>query len=207
MARKKPGYNRQDNSAFEQKVLIRRHALSLVEQQVIMETHGGTGALYTKLYRRLMEGVVFEKHPDKTEILARQRPSWAVYEADCIQALRAGAGAHLAVNYLDVDPHGISIEVVDAFLNSARPKVGRLVLVGTDGGRMRVRFQSAWCTAAFTEIVAEFGNSFHDCYLDALEWYIRRRAAVAGYTVEQFGGTYSGHLHDVALYMAVLAHD
>ena len=96
-----------DNSSFSQKVMLRQTAVRMAgEKPLIMETHGGMGDLWSAVYRDVEEGVVFEKESEKADYLARQRPSWAVYHADCVKALAAGAGAHMEVNLLDLDPYG-----------------------------------------------------------------------------------------------------
>ena len=94
-----------DNTTFRHKVALRRQALALLENPIILETHGGVGKLYRALYAG-MAGMVFEKDERKAEILAGQRPTWAVYHADCVMALQAGAGSWLPINFVDCDPYG-----------------------------------------------------------------------------------------------------
>ena len=107
---------KRDNSTFPQKVALRQEALRLLyASPVIMETHGGVGKLFDAVYAHVERGIVFEKDADKTAVLGKQRPSWAVYEADCVTALQEGVGGHLAVNFLDIDPYGECWPVVDAF--------------------------------------------------------------------------------------------
>src|SRR5678815_1224206 len=90
-----------DNTSLAGKVAIRRSLLGQLAQlgqaPIVLETHGGIGAIYRRCYSMVPSGVVFEKDPRKAEILAGQRPTWAVYESDCEKAIAAGAGAHLLI--------------------------------------------------------------------------------------------------------------
>ena len=119
-----------DNSTYNQKVLIRQEMLKRMAaagvEPIIMETHGGYGKLFAACYPDIRRGVVFDTDADKTERLALQRPTWAVYEADCEKALRHGAGAHLCITALDVDAYGDSLTPISCFFQSQRP-ASRLV--------------------------------------------------------------------------------
>ena len=134
-----------DNSTFHQKALLRQMALARLEAEpVVMETHGGEGKLFDACYRGVTRGVVFEKDADKASILGRQRPTWAVYEGDCVASIQGGAGAHLEVNLLDVDPYGDPWPVIDAFFESERPRAERLMVVVNDGLLHSIKKGVAW---------------------------------------------------------------
>ena len=120
-----------DNTTFPFKLSLRKQALRELDAPVVMETHGGWGKLSANCYASF-PGVVFEQLPEKAAFLARQRPNWAVYEADCVRAIREGAGNHLDVNFLDLDPYGEPWPVLDAFLESDRRLPARLVIVWSD---------------------------------------------------------------------------
>ena len=69
-----------DNTTLARKVLLRKNLLKeLDDAPVILETHGGYGEVWKKVYSNIKRGIVFEKNPKKAEALAKQRPSWAVY--------------------------------------------------------------------------------------------------------------------------------
>lgn len=122
-----------DNSTFTDKVAIRKLAMREVSAPVVMECYGGFGHLYRACYLSAKTGVVFEAKADKSAVLGLQRPHWAVYEADCVNALAGGAGAHLCVNVLDLDPYGEPWPALDAFMTSDRPRADVLALVVNDG--------------------------------------------------------------------------
>jgi hypothetical protein len=148
-----------DNSTFERKVALRSATLrELGELPVVMETHGGLGKLFLSVYRNVTAGIVFEKDPEKSAVLGRQRPTWAVYEADCLGAIQQGVGAHLTVNVLDLDPYGEPWPIVDAFFQSARPRSPRLAVVVNDGLRQKLKMNGGWNCASMREMVVRHGN-------------------------------------------------
>jgi hypothetical protein len=125
-----------DNITLSAKVMLRQTALRLLgDDPVIVETHGGRGDIWSAVYRDFPTGAVFEKDPGKADILAMQRPTWAVYEADVEIALAAGAARHLTVDLLDVDPYGAAWPALKAFFGSTRPLAPRMVVVVNDGLR------------------------------------------------------------------------
>jgi hypothetical protein len=191
----KPTSNKQkDNSTFEQKARLRSAALrELAELPVIMETHGGYGKLFLRCYRHVPAGVVFEEKPEKTAVLARQRPTWAVYEADCERAIRAGVGAHLVVNFLDLDPYGQPWDVLDAFFESERPRAPRLVVVVNDGLRRKLKMNGGWSVRSLREIVERNGNAvLYRDYLAICRELVIEKAAKAGYGLRRWTGYYCG---------------
>jgi len=198
-----------DNSTFQQKVLIRQEMLKRMAAAgaapVIMETHGGYGKLYAVCYADVQRGVVFEKDADKAGRLALQRPTWAVYQADCEQALSYGGGAHLCVTALDIDAYGSPFETLQAFMESDRPRADRLWLVVNDGLRQNARLGDAWSVEALKPAVAHFGNQLDPIYLDACRYLVELHAGKAGYKVKHFGGWYTGRLGQVTHYMEELA--
>src|SRR5690606_31820124 len=105
-----PLQKKKNNSTYYQKTRLRERTLQSlaeagIDAPVVMETHGGTGQLYRACYRTFPQGVVFEQKGEKAAKLALQRPTWAVYQCDCVNALSEGVGGHLAVNLLDIDPY------------------------------------------------------------------------------------------------------
>jgi len=199
---------KKDNSTFRQKVLLRQLAIKeLVEigaTPVVLETHGGYGKLYRACYRSVSQGIVLEKDRDRAAFLARQRPMWAVYEADCVDAVRGGVGAHLPVNLLDADRYGDPWPVIEAFFESERPRPGVMLVVVNDGLRQKVRMGGAWSVETLRPMVERYGNDLHPIYLEVCQVLIAEKAAHAGYTVDRFAGYYCGHAKQMTHYLAIL---
>ena len=165
---------------------------------------GGEGKLFNACYSHIERGVVFEKSWQKAELLARQRPTWAVYASDCIAALQLGAGRHLPVNLLDVDPYGDPWPVIDAFLTSERPRPENLYIVVNDGLRQNIRLGTAWTVETLKPIVRRYGNNLYDKYLDVCFALMGEKAAQAGYSLRSFDGYYCGFQEQITHYYAVL---
>lgn len=194
-----------DNSTIKHKALLRRNLLAEIADPVVMETHGGAGMLFLRCYSHIRHGVVFETKPDKTAILARQRPSWSVYECDCVTALKAGAGAHLPVNFFDLDPYGEPWPVLDAIFESERPWPVRIGIVVNDGMRQKLRI-GAWDVGSMAGMVAKYGNKLDGIYLDVCRELLSDKAAQRGYRLIRWAGYYCGHADQMTHYAAVLEH-
>jgi len=174
-----------DNNTYEQKVSLRVTALQqLGSTPVVMETHGGIGDVYAAVYRDVVDGVVFEKQADRAAILANQRPTWSIYEADCVPAVKYGAGKHLTINLLDVDPYGSCWPVIDAFFSSKRPFAERMMVVGNDGTGHKLRVQGGWQMEMMEPYLAKYGNhKLWELYPDVAEEILTDLVAQAGYEV------------------------
>lgn len=158
---------------------------------MILETHGGSGKLFARCYANVSEGVVFEMNSTKSAVLAEQRPTWAVYEADCEKAMAAGIGNHLPINFVDFDPYGSPWEAIDAFLSGIKPVVNRLVFVVNDGLRNRLKMQVAWNTKSLESVVERIGNAaVYENYLEICRDLIKEKAAQAGYRLHRWTGYY-----------------
>ena len=193
-----------DNSTYWKKVSLRTQALKHVSTPIVMETHGGAGKLFERCYATFDQGVVFEKDPNKTKILAQQRPTWSVYECDCVGALAAGAGFHLPVNFLDVDPYGEPWPVLEAFFGSDRPFPKELHIVVNDGLRQKLATGGAWSCKSLAPVVEEFGNDLHSYYLDVCQILMATVAEKRGYSLTEFAGYYCGHALAMTHYWAIL---
>lgn len=195
-----------DNSTFDQKIMLRQTAVRALNgvTPVVMETHGGIGDVFGTVYRDVVDGVVFEKDSSRTAVLAHQRPSWAVYEADCVPALQLGAGGHLCVNLLDVDPYGDPWPAIQAFMVSRRPFADSMVVVVNDGLRQKVRGGGSWDSGTLAPVVERWGNDLWGRYLEACEWLMGEAAQAAGYRVVFFDGYYTGVEKKMTHYLAVL---
>jgi hypothetical protein len=193
-----------DNSTFQQKAALRRAVLAEVKEPIVMETHGGIGAVYRACYSRVTHGIVFETNERKAGVLAGQRPTWSVYQSDCTKALAAGAGAHLEVNVLDLDPYGEPWPTVAAFFGSERPRASSLWIVVNDGLRQKVRMGGAGKVGSLQKMVQKYGNNLHDIYLDICKELLSDHAKAAGYAIRRFRGYYTGHAQQMTHYAALL---
>ena len=196
-----------DNSTYAQKVALRREMLKSVKSPVIMETHGGMGRLFRACYAGVREGCVFEKKPERVAFLAYQRPTWAVYEGNCTPVIGAGAGAHLPVNVLDLDPWGDPWPTIGAFFESERPRPDEMFVVVNDGLRQKIRVGGAWNVGTLRGMVEKYGNDLHGVYLEVCRELMQEKAAQAGYRLDRFNGYYCGHAQMMTHYLAVLARD
>lgn len=196
-----------DNSTFYQKLRLRETAIAQLETPVILETHGGNGELYNRVYWKHGPGIVLEKDPTKTQRLAEQRPHWAVYECTSEKALDAGIGSHLPINFLDVDPYGNPWVTIQAFMFSDRPKVPVLQVVVNDGQRQATALNVAWKCNSLKEAVQEFGNDLHGCYLEVCKVLMHKTAAESGYRLNRWAGYYCGRSQGMTHYWAELLHE
>ncbi len=170
-----------------------------------METHGGFGRVYLDCYARAAGGVVFEKDPARCDVLARQRPHWAVYQNDCVSALGAGAGAHLVINFLDVDPYGDPWPTISAFFMSDRPRAELVVVAVNDGLRQKLKMNGGWDVASLAEMVARYGSAaMYRRYTQICAELMEEKALQAGYRLERWGAYYTGHAQQMTHYGAVL---
>ena len=195
---------KRDNSTFPFKRALRTKALAWIDSPVVMETHGGYGKLFDACYAHVERGIVFEKDERKADFLAEQRPTWAVYQADCVNALSEGAGAHLLVNVLDLDPYGEPWPVLDAWFASDRPRAAHLLVVVNDGLRQKIRLGGAWSVHSLADAVRQFGNNLHGVYLEVARYLMESKAAQAGYTLDRFVGYYCGFQDQMTHYAGLL---
>jgi hypothetical protein len=191
-----------DNSTFLSKKKLRHELLKLVPDSVVMETHGGTGKLWQACYSHIERGVVFEKDPDRAALLAKQRRTWSVYEGECVAAISAGFGAHLPVNFFDIDPYGSAWPIVDAVLG--RAKAESVGLAVNDGLRQKIQLTGGWDVECLENAVRKYGNRLFDIYLDVCREMMEEKAARVGYALSRFWGNYAGHNGVMTHYAAVL---
>lgn len=184
--------------------LRQRALLELTDKPVVLESHGGFGKIFGPCYGFVTSGVVFEQNSVKAEALSRQRPTWSVYEADCEKALAAGFGAHLPVNFLDLDPYGQPWPALDAFLRSERERPSRLVIAVNDGLRQKLQLNGGWDVASMRPMVEKYGNRLYAIYLDVAKDLMQQKAAEAGYRLCRWTGYYCGANHAMTHYAAVL---
>jgi hypothetical protein len=196
---------KKDNTTLERKTALRLSLLRKIPNPVILETHGGVGQIWKRMYSEIPQGVVFEEKPAKAEKLANQRPTWAVYESDCVRSLRAGIGAHLNINFIDLDPYGEPWPALEAIFASERPWPARLGIVVNDGLRMKCKLTGGWDCESLRPAVRQFGNSaMYPEYLKVARWNLERITATRGYRLTDWAGYYCGHHDAMTHYAAVL---
>lgn len=196
-----------DNLTLSAKVMLRQTALRLVDgEPVILETHGGRGDIWSAVYRDFPTGAVFEKDPDKADLLAVQRPTWAVYEADVEIALAAGAARHLAFNYVDVDPYGAAWPALRALAASPRPLSDRLIVVINDGLRFAACGGAAWRNEILAPFAARYGNhNVWKVYPDKIApELLAESVAPGGYRVTHYDAYTTGTIGKMVHILATL---
>lgn len=177
----------------------------LGEVGAVLETHGGYGHLWQACYADVPAGVVFDKAPEKAEALALQRPTWRVYEADCITALGAGVGAGLPVTLVDVDPYGQPWPVIDALLAGWRDVLpDRWGIAVHDGLRHRLKIGVGYATESLRTMLVRYGTQqLYTRYLDVCADLLTDKLAAAGFALTRWSGFYSGDLLANTHYAAV----
>lgn len=197
-----------DNSTIRQKVALRRHALTDLaalgmSTPVIMETHGGEGAIWKQLYEPFPQGIVFEKDPRKASVLGMQRPHWRVYECDCVEALQAGVGGDLPINLLDCDPYGSPLDPLSAFFTSRRDFAPVLAVTVNDGLMQKIRLGGAWTVKRLQPMVEKYGNDLLTIYETVCREVLAEYAGHAGYSLSRFLWYATGNMKQIAHYYAL----
>jgi hypothetical protein len=182
-----------------QELLDRLH----ITKHCIMETHGGAGAIYHRCYRDVTDGVVFEKNDNKISILARQRPTWRIYQSDCISSIRAGIAGDMPITLIDIDPYGSCWETIAAFFESKRGFAPTMGIAVNDGLRQKLRI-GAWDVSIMEGMVQKYGNKIHGKYLEICRELLDNYSSIAGYKVDHFAGYYTGHAQQMTHFLAVL---
>lgn len=195
-----------DNSTLRLKAQLRTKALrELAETPVVLETHGGFGRLFATCYGGIADGAVFEKLAYKTDILAKQRPTWSVYEGDCVDSLAQGAASHLAINFVDCDPYGGAWPALEAFFTSDRPWPDRLVLAVNDGLRRELKMKSGWRWSFLERYVQTYGNDgCYRRYLEICRAHVEFLAAGRAYLLTKWAAYHCGHGENMTHFAAVL---
>jgi len=183
---------------------LRRNLLKLIDNPVVMETHGGYGGIWNQCYTDVVNGVVMEKDPKKCDILCKQRPTWAVYECDCESALWGGIGSHLPINFVDFDPYGEPWPIIDAFFQSKRMFPTVLAIAVNDGLRQKLKTNSGWSVESMSEMVGKYGNNaLYKNYLEICRELLEEKASQRGYSLTHWAGYYCGYLDQMTHYTAI----
>jgi hypothetical protein len=196
---------KKDNSTFLKKRQLRFNLLKELDSlPIILETHGGIGKIFLACYSDFL-GIVFEKNPKKVSVLAKQRPNWFVYQADCLTALEAGAGSKLGINFLDIDPYGEPWPIIDTFFSCEKYVTQKLCIAVNDGLRQKLKMNGAWSVKSMAAMVKKYGNAdMYKNYLHICKEMMKEKAREAGYTVTRWGGYHCGHAQQMTHYAAVL---
>lgn len=198
---------KKDNSTIVQKIGLRRRALSSVRGKIhVLETHGGNGRIGERIYDGI-EGVVIEKDAEKAGHLAMNRPTWRVYQGDCVKALAAGLADDVGFNYIDIDPYGSPFPVLRSIFQHPRCLAQEIQVVVNDGLRQKVKLGGAWNVADLESVVARFGNDLYPHYIDVAKMLIDEIVDFSGYTVAGWTAYYTGHHGDMTHYWARLTRD
>lgn len=170
-----------------------------------METHGGYGRIWERCYGHVAKGIVFEKDPAKSFVLAKQRPGWSVYECDSLHAIQGAVGSHLPINFLDCDPYGEPWPIIEAFFSSKYQRPEVMVVAVNDGLRQKLKMNGAWSVGSMEGIVRKYGNQgLYRNYLDICRELLEEKAVKAGYAIDRFWGYYCGHADQMTHYAAFL---
>ncbi|MFW6030976.1 MAG: hypothetical protein ACOC9T_00165 [Myxococcota bacterium] len=197
--------SKRDNAGLRDKVRLRTQARHLVEEPVVLETHGGWGEIWRYVYRDVETGTVFEKDEAKAEALAAQRPTWAVYLGECERAITAGVGKHLTYSLVDIDPYGDPWPTIDAVLSGAVPLAERLVIVVNDGLRRAIRLGRGWQIESIRPMIVRWGTEhINDVYDRACLEFLAEKAEAVGYELRQWTCFYAGHNQQMTHYAAQL---
>ena len=173
----------------------------------ILETHGGKGKIFLNCYSAFRQGAVFEKDEAKSDVLADQRPGWAVYQNDCVPAIAAGVGFQFAPNFFDLDPYGECWPVMDAVFAgmATRPKPARVAFVVNDGLRQKLAMKAGWSVGSLAATVKKFGNDcMYEKYLEICKDMVKEKAGQAGYRLSRWVGYYCGHAGQMTHFAAIL---
>jgi hypothetical protein len=197
-----------DNSTFRFKVMLRETLLQrLADMDVaplILETHGGKGALHQRLYQRAAPGVLLEKNPVKAHYLGRKYPNWRVYETDSEMALAEGVAGDLPITFLDLDPYGSPWPVLMAFFGSTRAFAPVMGVAVQDGLRQHLRMKGPHDIPYLWEKTQQYGKGLERFYLQVCRELMVDTTAQAGYTVDFFSGYYCGYFKQMTHYLAIL---
>lgn len=192
--------------AFPYKVTLRRKLLREIKDPVVFESCGGYGKMYELCFSHLQQGIVIEKDPKKTPYLARQRPTWRVYECDGIYALRMGVGTDLPVNYFDIDPYGDPWDYVRALFEGWGGSLpGTWGLVVQDGLRQFLNYGGGWKSHSVEEFIGTYGNNgVREYYKEICFEKMTGLAENAGYKIAKWTSYYCGHLNFQTHYAALM---
>ena len=173
-----------------------------IENPVVMETHAGFGKLYERLYSHVVQGVAFEKDENKANVLAIQRPTWAVYNNDSKQMLEAGVGFHIPLNFFDLDPYGDPWPTLDALLMNADKLPDRFGVAVNDGLRRFVMLGRGGKSSVASYLVRH-GSQAGEKYPKICQEIMADKLGKVGLELVKWAVHSSGHGGQMTNYTAV----
>jgi len=198
---------KKDNSTLRLKASLRRNLLAEFKSPLILETHGGFGRVYDLVYGPAgLHGIVIEKSADRAIQLARQRPTWAVYEADSERSIAQGLVDGWDFDVVDIDPYGSPWPVIDALLSrQGRNWPMKLGMAVNDGLRQKLRITGGWEVKALEGVIERYGNTAPFAnYLAICRGLMEEKTGQLGYKLTRWAGYYCGHRQGMTHYAAVL---
>lgn len=196
---------KKDNGSRGVKAYVRHELMRVLPPSAVLETCGGSGGMYNDCYRGL-PGVVIEKNTRKAEALAEQRPTWAVYEGDAEKIVAAGAGFHLHISFVDIDPYGDPWPLVDAVFSRAKDLPDTWGLVVNDGLKRFLMLGRAWKLERFRKYVEEHGNkNIPGMYPQICREMIEQKAHACGAGLSWWLCRSGGHGRQMTHYAAVIS--
>lgn len=181
---------------------MRRSLLKQCSPRCVLETHGGYGEVWKRVYSGFEQGVVIEKNPEKTRVLAQQRPSWAVFEGTALAVVSSGALALYPIDLIDCDPYGSPWPILAPAIAAVSAPV--LAIAVNDGLRQRLAMMQGWTSKDLADEVLKYGNDrLYRDYLAVCREKLTGLLAVCGYELSWWAGRYVGHAHHMTHYAAV----
>lgn len=184
------------------KIALRAAVRAQVGAPFLLECYGGSGAMYRACWRAC-PGVVLEKDPAYVGTLARERPTWKVYEGDTVAMLHAGLVAYLPITLVDCDPYGQPWPALEAFLMAQRVWQESWGLVVTDGGIQKIQLSGGWDMPGWEPYIQRYGNGLMAHYLAVCRERLQDLVTSYGYDIAWWHGQYGVGRH-IAYYGAVL---
>lgn len=196
---------KKDNTTLRYKVSLRMKLLEHIENPVVMETHGGFGDVYRRCYSGIDVGIVLEKDPRKASALARQRPSWMVYECDSLIAIQGGVANLIPINFLDVDPYGDPWNILDGFFDTIESKPDKMAVAVNDGLRQKLKRNGGWSVGSMQDMVQKYGNAeLYRNYDKICMELMNEKAAKAGMTIDRWWCYFCGYANQMTHYGVIL---
>jgi len=150
---------------------------------VVMETHGGNGHVAAACYGE--DGCVFDTDQVKSGVLARTRPTWQVWQGDCVRGLALGIGKVLPVTLLDVDPYGDPWPSLQAFFGSERAFQPYMQVCVNDGLMKLMRLAGAYGCGSLAEECVKYGSDgVRSHYHEVCRGKLARIVGGAGYRLD-----------------------
>jgi len=195
---------KKDNGSKFIKQAMRAKLLAKIDSPRILEAYGGKGELGKALYLQY-PGVVFEQDGGKAQYLAEQRPSWAVYDGDCVKAMAAGIGFHLRPNFLDFDPYGSPWPAIRAAFTQKNNLDDFVGVVVNDGLRRFAMLGRAWKSIDLAEYAKKLGNQgVHKQWFAVVRDIFNCVVGDAGFSVREWAIKSAGAGGQMTHYAAII---